>query len=92
VKKVAVLVVIGVTLAGHRTVLAVQAGDKESASTWRELFKDIKRRGLDSGQVVLGIMDGLPGLEKVFSEELPNARVQGRRIRVARNILAERRS
>ena len=45
VEKVPVLVVIGVTLGGHRTVLAVQAGDKESASTWRELFKDIKRRG-----------------------------------------------
>ena len=89
VEKVPVLVVIGVTLAGHRTVLAVQAGDKESASTWRELFKDIKRRGLDSGQVVLGIMDGLPGLEKVFLEEFPNARVQRCQIHVARNILAK---
>ena len=89
VEKVPVLVVIGVTLGGHRTVLAVQAGDKESASTWRELFKDIKRRGLDSGQVVLGIMDGLPGLEKVFLEEFPNARVQRCQVHVARNILAK---
>jgi len=89
VEKVPVLVVIGVTLGGHRTVLAVQAGDKESASTWRELFKDIKKRGLDSSQVVLGIMDGLPGLEKVFLEEFANARVQRCQIHVARNILAK---
>ena len=89
VEKVPVLVVIGVTLAGHRTVLAVQAGDKESASTWRELFKDVKRRGLDSSQVILGIMDGLPGLEKVFHEEFSNARVQRCQIHVARNILAK---
>lgn len=89
VEKVPVLVVIGVTLGGHRTVLAVQAGDKESASTWRELFKDIKRRGLDSSQVVLGIMDGLPGLEKVFLEEFSNARVQRCQVHVARNILAK---
>lgn len=89
VEKVPVLVVIGVTVNGHRTVLALQAGDKESASTWRELFKDIKRRGLDSGFVVLGVMDGLPGLEKVFLEEFPHARVQRCQIHVARNILAK---
>lgn len=89
VDKVPVLVAIGVTQEGYRTVLAVQSGDKESATTWRELFKDIKRRGLDSGKVVLGIMDGLPGLEKVFLEEFPNARVQRCQIHVARNILAK---
>ncbi len=76
VSKVPILVVIGVTAAGHRTILAVQAGDKESATTSRERFKDIKRPGLDAGQVELGIMDGLPGLEKVFLEEFANSAVQ----------------
>lgn len=89
VEKVPVLVVIGVTGEGYRTVLAVQSGDKESAGTWRELFKDIKRRGLDPGRVVLGIMDGLPGLEKVFLEEFPNAKVQRCQIHVTRNVLAK---
>ena len=89
VEKIPVLVVIGVTVDGYRTVLAVQAGDKESASVWRELFKDIKMRGLDAGHVILGIMDGLPGLEKVFLEEFANARVQRCQIHVARNILAK---
>jgi putative transposase len=89
VDKVPVLVVIGVTEEGYRTVLAVQSGDKESAAIWREFFKDIKRRGLDSSKVVLGIMDGLPGLEKVFLEEFPNARVQRCQVHVARNVLAK---
>jgi putative transposase len=89
VEKVPVLVVIGVTEDGHRTVLAVQSGDKESAPTWRELFKDLKRRGLDPHQVCLGIMDGLPGLEKVFIEEFPAAKVQRCQIHVARNVLAK---
>jgi putative transposase len=89
VEKVPVLVVIGVTEEGYRTVLAVQSGDKESATTWRELFKDIKGRGLDPSRVVLGIMDGLPGLEKVFLEEFPNARVQRCQIHVSRNVLAK---
>lgn len=89
VEKVPVLVVIGVTEEGFRTVLAVQSGDKESAPNWRELFKDIKRRGLEPSRVLLGIMDGLPGLEKVFLEEFPNARVQRCQIHVARNVLAK---
>jgi putative transposase len=71
VEKVPVLLVIGVTRDGRRTVLGLQAGDKESASSWRELFKDLKRRGLDGSGVTLGIMDGLPGLERVFMEEFP---------------------
>lgn len=89
VGKIPVLVVIGVTHDGYRTVLAVQSGDKESATTWRELFKDIKGRGLDAGKVTLGVMDGLPGLEKVFLEEFPKARVQRCQIHVARNVLAK---
>jgi putative transposase len=89
VEKVPVLVVIGVTVDGHRTILAVQSGDKESASGWRELFKDMKRRGLDPSRVVLGIMDGLPGLERVFCEEFVNAKVQRCQIHVCRNVLAK---
>ena len=89
VEKVPVLVVVGVTEEGHRTVLALQAGNKESAPVWRELFKDIKRRGLDPSHVRLGIMDGLPGLEKVFIEEFTSAKVQRCQVHVARNILAK---
>jgi putative transposase len=89
VEKVPVLVAIGVTVDGHRTVLGLQAGDKESASNWRELFRDLKRRGLDGSAVTLGIMDGLTGLERVFMEEFPNAKVQRCQLHVARNVLAK---
>ena len=89
IEKVPVLVVIGVREDGTRTVLGLQAGDKESASNWREFFKDLKRRGLDPSTVVLGIMDGLPGLEKVFQEEFPRARIQRCQVHVSRNVLAK---
>jgi putative transposase len=89
VEKVPVLVVIGVTADGRRTVLGLQAGDKESASNWRELFRDLKKRGLDGSMVTLGIMDGLSGLERVFMEEFPNAKVQRCQLHVARNVLAK---
>jgi putative transposase len=89
VDKEPVLLVVGVTQDGHRTVLGLQAGDKESASSWRQLFKDLKKRGLDASKVALGIMDGLPGLEKVFKEEFANSKVQRCQVHVARNILAK---
>lgn len=89
IEKVPVLVVIGVTEEGHRFVLGLQAGNKESAPTWREFFKDLKGRGLDAAKVTLGIMDGLPGLETVFKEEFPKAKVQRCQVHVARNVLAK---
>jgi len=89
IEKVPVLVAIGVTETGHKRVLGLQAGDKESAPTWRQFFKDLKRRGLDGSNMVLGIMDGLPGLEKVFKEEFPKAKVQRCQVHVSRNVLAK---
>jgi putative transposase len=89
VEKVPVLVVIGVTEEGYKLVLGLQSGDKESASTWREFIKDLKRRGLKKESVILGVMDGLPGLESVFKEEFPQAEVQRCQVHVARNVLAK---
>ena len=89
IELVPVLVAIGVTEDGHRLVLSLQSGDKESSSTWREFFKDLKVRGLDGQHVVLGVMDGLPGLEKVFREEFSGAKVQRCQVHVARNVLAK---
>jgi putative transposase len=89
VESIPVLVVIGVTQQGTKLVLAIQMGDKESATNWRELFKDLKSRGLDGQGIVLGIMDGLSGLEKVFEEEFPEAKVQRCQVHVARNVLAK---
>lgn len=89
IETVPVLVAIGVKKTGQKLVLGLQAGDKESASNWREFFKDLKNRGLDFHEVTLGIMDGLPGLEQVFKEEFTNAKVQRCQIHVARNVLAK---
>ena len=89
IESVPVLVAIGIKKTGQKLVLGLQAGDKESASNWREFFKDLKNRGLNSQEVALGIMDGLPGLERVFKEEFTNAKVQRCQVHVARNVLAK---
>lgn len=89
IEKVPVLAVIGVSEKGNKKVLGFQSGDKESSSSWREFFKDLKGRGLEGSTVILGIMDGLPGLEKVFREEFINAKVQRCQIHVDKNVLAK---
>lgn len=89
VETVPVLVAVGVREDGTRLVLGLQAGDKESAGCWREFFEDLKSRGLSSETVMLGVMDGLAGLEMVFKEEFPQAEVQRCQVHVARNVLAK---
>jgi putative transposase len=89
IERIPMLVSIGVNERGRRMFLGIQQGDKDSASTWREIFKDLKSRGLDHTLVKLGIMDGLPGLEKVFREEFPQAKVQRCQVHAARNVLTK---
>jgi putative transposase len=76
IERIPMLVVIGVTEENRRVFLCIQQGDKDSAGTWREIFRDMKQRGLDPGAVKLGVMDGLPGLSSVFLEEFSSAKVQ----------------
>ena len=89
IEPVSVLVIIGVRKDKTKLVLLLQSGDKESAAAWREAFKDLKTRGLDGSMVTLGIMDGLAGLEKVFQEEFPHAKIQRCQVHVARNVIAK---
>lgn len=89
IENLPMLVVIGVTRANRKVFLAIQQGDKESASTWREVFKDLKARGLNSQNIELGIMDGLSGLMMVFKEEFINSKIQRCQVHVSRNVLSK---
>lgn len=89
IERIPVLVAIGVTVDGSKIVLGMQSGDKESATSWREFFLDLKRRGLDATTVQLGVMDGLAGLETVFRDEFSKAKVQRCQVHVARNVIAK---
>jgi len=71
------LVVIGLSKNNTMSILALQPGYKDNADSWREVFKDLQRRGLQSEKVRIGLMDGLPGLETAFKETFQSA-VTGR--------------
>jgi putative transposase len=71
------LVVLGIDEGGFRSILAIEPGSKENTESWRAVFASLKQRGLDATKVQIGVMDGLPGLEKTFLEAFPKA-VTGR--------------
>jgi len=73
VEKEPSLVVLGITGDNRRSILAIEPGTRDNADAWRAVFRDLKQRGFDPSGVKLGIMDGLPGLERVFREEFPGA-------------------
>jgi putative transposase len=87
--RIPMLIVIGVTEENRRVFLCIQQGDKDSAVSWREVFRDLKGRGLDASRVKLGVMDGLAGLDKVFAEEFVNAKIQRCQVHVSRNVLCK---
>jgi putative transposase len=64
----------GINEQGNREILGFYIGGHESANGWRDVLKDLYRRGAE--EVLLGVFDGLPGLENAFREVYPKADVQ----------------
>ncbi len=67
------LVVLGISSNGHRSILAIEPGQKDSASCWQTVFESLRDRGLRMDKVRIGIMDGLPGLESAFKKYFSQA-------------------
>lgn len=83
------LVVLGVDENNFRSILAIEPGSKDNVSSWRSVFSELKKRGLDAKHVRLGIMDGLPGLEALFKEEFSAAQTQRCWAHSMRNAMAK---
>ena len=69
--KAALLVAVAVLVDGRKVVLAVQPGHRESQSSWGDLLRDLKARGLDSPCLVIG--DGHLGIWSALHEVYPEA-------------------
>ena len=48
----------------------MKLGNKESSQDWLDVFRDLKKRGLN--HPVLGVSDGAPGLIQAFEEAFPH--------------------
>ncbi|MFT7550777.1 MAG: putative transposase [Rhodothermales bacterium] len=70
-----VLVIIGVTEDGTKELVAVTDGYRESTASWREIFLDLKQRGLElAPKVATG--DGALGFWSALAEQYPTTTVQ----------------
>lgn len=81
----AVVVAIGVTDDGTRTVLGIDVGQTESEAFWTEFLRSLVRRGLSGVQLV--ISDAHEGLKAAIAKVLNGASWQRCRVHVMRNVL-----
>ena len=79
------LVLVGVTRTGSKEILALSEGYRESEESWKEVFRDLKHRGVEWLGLVVG--DGIQGLWKAVREVFPRARHQRCWLHKIRNIL-----
>lgn len=68
-EKAAMLVIIGAGTDGTKHVLALQEGYRESEDSWKELLRDLKKRGLRAPALVCG--DGALGFWLAAAEIWP---------------------
>jgi transposase-like protein len=85
VKKVAVLVAIGVDQDGYRQILGVVEGVKEDAESWRSFLRHLKERGLAGVELV--VSDKCLGLVESLGEFYPEAAWQRCMVHWFRNVL-----
>jgi putative transposase len=83
------LCVLGVDETHRKSVLAIEPGTRDNVESWRAVFRELKKRGLDPAAVRIGIMDGLPGLEGLFREEFPSSVTARCWVHAMRNALAK---
>jgi transposase-like protein len=85
VDKEAVYIAMGINEEGVREILGFYVGGRESATGWQDVLTDLYTRGVK--EVLLGVFDGLSGLEDTFRAVFPKADVQHCVVHQIRNAL-----
>ena len=85
IRSMAVQIAIGINWEGQRQVLAVEAANRESQSSWKDFLLRLKERGLTGVEFV--VSDDHAGLKKAISEVLCEAAWQRCYVHFLRNAL-----
>jgi transposase-like protein len=72
--KVCLLVMIGVRADGHKELIALADGFRESSESWADLLRDCKRRGMRAP--VLAVGDGALGFWNALRDVFPETKEQ----------------
>lgn len=70
-----VLVIVGVTEQGHKELIAIEGGHRESKESWMAVLQDLKNRGLKNGPK-LAVGDGALGFWGALTEVYGKTRHQ----------------
>lgn len=81
-----ILVIIGVDEQGNKELIAVEAGFRESALSWKEILLSLRARGLEEAPK-LAIGDGALGFWKALDEVFPHTKRQRCWVHKTANIL-----
>lgn len=83
--RLAVLVIVGVTAEGQKTLIAVEDGYRESTESWLHVLRDLKRRGMKAP--ILAVGDRALGFWKALAEVYPNTQRQNCWVHKIANVL-----
>lgn len=73
-EKAALLLVIAAMRDGRKEVLAITPGFRESTESWSEVFRDLKKRGIEDPKLIVG--DGNTGIWGAVTNVWPRAAEQ----------------
>lgn len=82
----AALIVSGIRSDGYREILGVKIGDTESFTTWDEVFRWLKGRGLNG--VMFVVSDDHGGLTQAITKHFQGASWQRCQVHLMRNLLS----
>jgi transposase-like protein len=80
----ALYIAVGLKLDLTREILGIYSIPEESASGWKEVVQDLKKRGMK--QAISFVADGLKGLDSVIREEYPDSLFQRCIVHLKRSI------
>jgi transposase-like protein len=83
--RLCLLVVIGVREDGHKELLAVEDGYRESTDSWAAVFRDLRERGMNEPKLVSG--DGALGAWAALRDVFPEAKEQRCWVHKTANVL-----
>jgi transposase-like protein len=67
--KMPILAVVGISTSGQREVLAFRVGDRENEQAWKDLFDDLKARGVK--EIGLWVSDGNQAMLNAITQKFP---------------------
>jgi putative transposase len=82
-----VLVAWGITLEGHKVLLGLQLGSRESYESWLDFGRDLVARGMTAPALI--VADGAPGIWKATRELWQHAAEQRCTVHALRNITSK---